>query len=220
MIQNGWSVGQPRLQCNKQDYMTEYVSVTKRLVSWSTKSISSDQMTRLLSKTFRSVKLKASSSKPPPPQQQPSPSSSLPRSRKTRAKSSSNSKSRSWSVYLILSTNRPIKTYVGVTTNFSRRLKQHNGELKGGAKASRAGRPWICACIIRGFNDRSEACKFESKWKIFSRKLPRKRIDDDQMKQSSKDSHRLLQHRKTALDRVKGSFDLSHLEIDWKLNTF
>jgi structure-specific endonuclease subunit SLX1 len=45
----------------------------------------------------------------------------LPRSRKTRAKSSSNSKSRSWSVYLILSTNRPIKTYVGVTTNFSRR---------------------------------------------------------------------------------------------------
>lgn len=35
-------------------------------------------------------------------------------------------------------------------------LKQHNGELKGGAKASRAGRPWICACIICGFTDRSE----------------------------------------------------------------
>ena len=64
------------------------------------------------------------------------------------------------------------------------------------------------------------ACEFESKWKSFSRKLPRKRIDDDQMKQSSKDSHRLLHHRKTALERVKGSFDLSHLEIDWKLNTF
>ncbi|KAH7510890.1 hypothetical protein FEM48_ZijujUnG0074200 [Ziziphus jujuba var. spinosa] len=28
-------------------------------------------------------------------------------------------------------------------------LKQHNGELKGGAKASRAGRPWICACLNR-----------------------------------------------------------------------
>lgn len=35
-------------------------------------------------------------------------------------------------------------------------LKQHNGELNGGAKASRAGRPWICACIICGFTDRSE----------------------------------------------------------------
>nr|GEZ49353.1 structure-specific endonuclease subunit slx1 [Tanacetum cinerariifolium] len=59
-------------------------------------------------------------------------------------------------VYLILSTNPPIKTYVGVTNNFSRRLKQHNGELKGGAKASQAGRPWICACIIHGFETKSE----------------------------------------------------------------
>ncbi|KAG5627582.1 hypothetical protein H5410_012800 [Solanum commersonii] len=36
-------------------------------------------------------------------------------------------------------------------------LKEHNGELKGGAKASRSGRPWICACLIRGFKGRSEA---------------------------------------------------------------
>lgn len=35
-------------------------------------------------------------------------------------------------------------------------LKQHNGELKGGAKASQAGRPWICACLIRGFESKSE----------------------------------------------------------------
>ncbi|KAJ0975614.1 hypothetical protein J5N97_017579 [Dioscorea zingiberensis] len=32
-------------------------------------------------------------------------------------------------------------------------LKQHNGELKGGAKASSAGRPWTLACIIRGFRN-------------------------------------------------------------------
>ncbi|KAL1290687.1 structure-specific endonuclease subunit slx1 [Arachis ipaensis] len=53
-------------------------------------------------------------------------------------------------------------------------LKQHNGDLKAGAKASRAGRPWICACLICGFADRSEACAFESKWKDLSRKSPRK----------------------------------------------
>jgi len=35
-------------------------------------------------------------------------------------------------------------------------LKEHNGELKGGAKASRAGRPWVCACIVCGFTNRSE----------------------------------------------------------------
>lgn len=42
-------------------------------------------------------------------------------------------------------------------------LKQHNGEIKGGAKASRAGRPWICACIIQGFKDRNEGiCLIET----------------------------------------------------------
>ncbi|CAM8920095.1 unnamed protein product [Rhodiola kirilowii] len=88
---------------------------------------------------------------------------------------STTSNSSRWSVYLILSTNAPIRTYVGVTTDFSRRLRQHNGELKGGAKAARAGRPWICACIIDGFVDRSEACEFESKWKGLSKRLPRHR---------------------------------------------
>ncbi|KAE8038307.1 hypothetical protein FH972_010832 [Carpinus fangiana] len=105
-------------------------------------------MERLLSRTFRSLKspnpnpnlLKSSSSSSPS-----KPIISLPKL-----------SSRSWCVYLILSTNVPIKTYVGVTTDFPRRLRQHNGELKGGAKASHAGRPWVCACIIRGFKDQSE----------------------------------------------------------------
>lgn len=175
---------------------------------------------RLLSKTFRSVKpLSSSKSKPSPPDQSSQPSS-LPISRISQAKPSSNSRTRSWCVYLILSTNDPIKTYVGVTNNFSRRLKQHNGELKGGAKASRAGRPWICACIIRGFDDRSEACEFESKWKSLSIKMPRKGKSDNTMKQSVDTAHALLQHRQAALNRVKGSFSCNHLEIDWKLDPF
>ncbi|KAH7570609.1 hypothetical protein JRO89_XS05G0144200 [Xanthoceras sorbifolium] len=158
---------------------------------------------RMLSKTFRSVKHTN------PNLSKPSSSSSTYSTRsQSQAQPTSNyrPKSRSWCVYLILSTNTPIKTYVGVTTNFSRRsvlffflsffllvygdtplrrdvircyslelslldnevdetirrnfsLQQHNGELKGGAKASRAGRPWVSACIIRGFHDQSEgAC--------------------------------------------------------------
>ncbi|CAK9170536.1 unnamed protein product [Ilex paraguariensis] len=117
-------------------------------------------MVRTLSKSFRSLKphspntnlnskipksLSSNRQLSPPP-----PPSSL------SSSSSNSSTKRPWSVYLILSTNIPIKTYVGVTTNVSRRLKQHNGELRGGAKASRAGRPWVCACIIRGFKDKSE----------------------------------------------------------------
>ncbi|KEH17664.1 structure-specific endonuclease subunit SLX1-like protein [Medicago truncatula] len=101
---------------------------------------------RTLSQTFRSIKRPISNPK------LSKCSSSSPKKSELKPKSESSS----WCVYLILSTNHPIKTYVGVTTNFPRRLKEHNGDLKGGAKASRAGRPWICACIVCGFTNRSE----------------------------------------------------------------
>ncbi|KAK9064378.1 hypothetical protein SSX86_015760 [Deinandra increscens subsp. villosa] len=161
--------------------------------------------TRSLSTTFRSTK--------PHPENPKSPATKLPISPSNSNPSPSVTfHPPNWSVYLILSTNSPIKTYVGVTNNFSRRLKQHNGELKGGAKASQAGRPWICACLIRGFESKSEACKFEFKWKSVSSKMTRKR--------NSKDDNgglHLLQHRNAALQKVKGSIDCLHLEFDWKL---
>ncbi|XP_020590809.1 structure-specific endonuclease subunit SLX1 homolog isoform X2 [Phalaenopsis equestris] len=113
-----------------------------------------------------------------------------------------------WSVYLLASTRLP-RTYVGVTTNFYRRLKQHNGELKGGAKASSAGRPWSLACIIQGFKDRSEACKFETKWKSLSRKTARKKNKD------CPSTNLLLQHREAALIQAKASFDCNNLWIQW-----
>ncbi|KAG9458100.1 hypothetical protein H6P81_002608 [Aristolochia fimbriata] len=124
---------------------------------------------------------------------------------------------RSWYAYLIVSTQLP-KTYVGVTTNFSRRLKQHNGELKGGAKASLAGRPWACACIIEGFRDRSKACEFEWKWKNFSRKLPRRNVTGSVERQEHHRALSLLQHREAALKKVEHSFDCSHLQIHWQHN--
>lgn len=181
------------------------------------------EMVRLLSETFHSIKPHVAKNKSSPLQSLRASCSSSPSKRSqavSRSRTSSSARSRysarSWSVYLILSTNIPIKTYVGVTTNFSRRLKQHNGQLKGGAKASRAGRPWMCACIVRGFTNRSEACEFESKWKSFSRKMPRKK-EVNNMEQSDNGSLPLLQHRQAALNRVKGSLECSHLEIDWKL---
>ncbi|CAN6374039.1 unnamed protein product [Urochloa humidicola] len=111
-----------------------------------------------------------------------------------------------WCVYLIASSRIP-RTYVGVTTDFPRRLRQHNGELKGGAKASSAGRPWNLACLVEGFVNRSEACEFESKWKNISQKMARKRT------QPSVES--VLQHRQAALSRVETCMDCSHLQIKW-----
>ncbi|AQK38696.1 holiday junction resolvase, S1x1p, URI domain nuclease isoform 1 [Zea mays] len=112
-----------------------------------------------------------------------------------------------WCVYLIAS-SRIRRTYVGVTTDFPRRLRQHNGELKGGAKASSAGRPWNLACLVEGFANRSEACEFESKWKIVSRKIARKRTE---LSMKS-----VLQHREAALSRVETFMDCSHLKIKWQ----
>ncbi|KAH1108313.1 hypothetical protein J1N35_012081 [Gossypium stocksii] len=168
---------------------------------------------RLLTSTFRSVKHPIPIPIPIPDPKPNIVKPLLPSESSAVAKSKSELKA--WCVYLILSTNSPIKTYVGVTNNFSRRLKQHNGELSGGAKASRAGRPWVCACIVRGFNDQSEACEFEFKWKMASRKLPRKKKN----KEADDCSLTLLQHRQTALNKVKGILDCSHLEIEWQMST-
>jgi predicted GIY-YIG superfamily endonuclease len=68
-------------------------------------------------------------------------------------------------------------TYVGVTNNFPRRLRQHNGELKGGAKYttnnSSAWRPFL---LIKGFPGRQTALQHE--YRLHGRvSLPRKQVN-------------------------------------------
>jgi len=66
-------------------------------------------------------------------------------------------------------------TYVGCTNNFTRRLRQHNGEIKGGARcttrACAAGALWTPIHFAVGFIDKSQALSFEWWWKFKSRKL-------------------------------------------------
>lgn len=71
-------------------------------------------------------------------------------------------------VYLLQSGN---KTYIGATTNIQRRVRQHNRELKGGAKYTSQG-VWTCIGYVSGFPTWKEALKFEWKWKQLSRKVP------------------------------------------------
>lgn len=68
-------------------------------------------------------------------------------------------------VYILKSQNL---TYVGMTNNFCRRIKQHNKLLKGGAKYTQKSDNWYPICIIDGFTSKSEAMKCE--WKIKSKK--------------------------------------------------
>lgn len=52
------------------------------------------------------------------------------------------------------------KTYVGVTNDMKHRLRQHNREIKGGAKATRSGGPWRFAYIVE-CADKHQALSFE-----------------------------------------------------------
>jgi structure-specific endonuclease subunit SLX1 len=62
------------------------------------------------------------------------------------------------------------KTYVGITPDLDRRLKQHNGLMSGGAKATH-GRTWKRLCHVRGFPDHVAALQFEWRWKQISRMM-------------------------------------------------
>src|SRR5262245_36469187 len=68
----------------------------------------------------------------------------------------------SWTVYLLAAAKR---TYVGVTTDLRRRLQQHNGELRGGARSTRVGRPWRVARRWGPFASRGEALRIEHRVK-------------------------------------------------------
>ena len=57
------------------------------------------------------------------------------------------------------------KTYVGVTNNLVRRLRQHNGELKGGARYTSSGGPWVLTMIVGPFGTYQHALHFEWHWK-------------------------------------------------------
>lgn len=43
-----------------------------------------------------------------------------------------------WCVYMVASCRSPIRTYVGISSDLSHRLRQHRGALRGGAKSVRA----------------------------------------------------------------------------------
>jgi predicted GIY-YIG superfamily endonuclease len=55
------------------------------------------------------------------------------------------------------------KSYTGVTNNITRRLRQHNGELHGGARRTH-GDQWRVAFVVSGFDCDRTARQFE--WRM------------------------------------------------------
>lgn len=75
-------------------------------------------------------------------------------------------------VYLLECTDH--STYVGATVDLEHRLRQHNGEIKGGAHATtmkvKQGKSWKRLCYIQGFPDWQSTLQFEWAFKFYSRK--------------------------------------------------
>jgi structure-specific endonuclease subunit SLX1 len=65
--------------------------------------------------------------------------------------------------YLLRSSVSNVSLYIGSTPNPSRRLSQHNGHSKGGAKRTSGDklRPWDMVVLVEGFMSRVGALQFE-----------------------------------------------------------
>ena len=64
-----------------------------------------------------------------------------------------------WVFYIIKNKNA---TYAGVSPTPKKRLRQHNGEIKGGAKYTTSkGAGWDHICLVEGFQDKIQALQFE-----------------------------------------------------------
>lgn len=74
-------------------------------------------------------------------------------------------KDKPWFCY-ILESQSANRTYVGATNNHERRIRQHNGEITGGARATKQHRPWKTICLIGPF-EKKVALQLE--WRLHRR---------------------------------------------------
>jgi predicted GIY-YIG superfamily endonuclease len=65
--------------------------------------------------------------------------------------------------YLLQSERDESKTYIGCTSDVLKRLQQHNGLSGGGDVAPLQFRPWKLVATLSGFQDRTEALRYENK---------------------------------------------------------
>ena len=64
----------------------------------------------------------------------------------------------------ILQNNDNQRTYNGYTIDNAKRLRQHNGEIVGGAKSTKCSKTWYHTAIVSGFPDKRNALQCE--WRI------------------------------------------------------
>lgn len=99
------------------------------------------------------------------------------------------------------------RTYVGMTNDFKRRLRQHNGEIVGGAKYTRisqerkdAGVRWIPVCRVCGLATKRAAAQLE--WRLHHPRNPKANVSvlASRLQLSQQSSVRCERVRKRCID--------------------
>lgn len=76
---------------------------------------------------------------------------------------------RDYLLYVIQADRHSKRTYVGITNNFKRRLRQHRGIIKGGARFTRGCSTWTPTLHVTGLTKR-EALQLE--WAVKHKRHP------------------------------------------------
>tara|TARA_B110000046_G_scaffold175918_1_gene201029 strand:+ start:50 stop:505 length:456 start_codon:yes stop_codon:yes gene_type:complete len=72
-------------------------------------------------------------------------------------------------MYLVYLLKSDKYSYVGMTNDFTKRFRQHNKEIKGGARYTSKRTDWYPVLIIDGFEDMKSAMQCEWRLKHFAR---------------------------------------------------
>ena len=122
-----------------------------------------------------------------------------------------------WYCYILRNSQEGYKysTYNGSTNNPVRRLRQHNGEIKGGAKAtSRAeGGGWEYCAILSGFHGHINALSCE--WRI---KCPSGRPGKREKKYNSPEGRVSSLNEILVLDKWTGKCIINNCDVKYKLH--
>ena len=73
-----------------------------------------------------------------------------------------------WVCYCLCNKSRT-HSYIGKTNDYKRRHRQHNGEISGGARYTRAHRPWSPLFIVYGLTTNKHVLQLE--WAIKHRRV-------------------------------------------------
>lgn len=127
----------------------------------------------------------------------------------------------SYYCYMIYTDNN--KTYIGATINIEHRIRQHNKEISGGAKATSIqvsqGYTWKYACYITNIPEWRTALQIEWKWKQLGR-TEYKHISDPIHRRLHSLKKLLLLEKPTSKSIPYDSYPTGPLKIIWNSSEF